>query len=304
MFKVGFLSAILEELSFEEVIDFASEHGFEAVEIACWPKGKAERRYGGVTHIDIAQLDDAKIAYIQDYCKRKNVEISALGYYPNNMDSNIEKRAVYNEHLKKLIVAAHKLGVKNVTTFIGRMHDKNLEDNLAILNRVWDPILQVAEDFDVRLCIENCPMYFTYDEWPSGQNLASSPYNWELIFEKLNSNNLGLNYDPSHMVLQNMDYLKPMIDFKHKMFHLHFKDLTIDKEKLNYYGCLVPPNLFTVPKLPGQGDINWSKFISTALDIGFDGYACIEVEDRNFEGSIENRKQSLLISKRYLNNFI
>ncbi|MDF9824842.1 sugar phosphate isomerase/epimerase [Breznakia sp. PF5-3] len=302
--KIGFVSSILADLTFEEVIDFAHEQAFEAVEIACWPVGKAERRYAGVTHIDVDTLDDTKIAYIQKYCKDRNVEISSLAYYPNNMDTDVEKRKYYNQHLLKVIDAASRLGVKNVTTFIGRMQDKNLEENLAELNTVWDPIIKAAEEKNILIGIENCPMYFTYDEWPAGQNLASSPYNWELIFDRLKSKNIGINYDPSHMILQSMDYLQPMLDFKDRLYHLHFKDLTLDQAKLDYYGYLVPPNMFTVPKIPGQGDIHWGKFITTALDAGFDGYACIEIEDRNFEGDLESRKQSLIISKRHLNNYI
>lgn len=302
--KIGFVSAILAELSFEEVINFASEHDFECVELACWPMGKAERRYAGVTHIDVDDLSDEKVKYIQNYCKSKNVEISALAYYPNNMDVDLDKRKVYNSHLIKVINAASKLGVKNVNTFIGRMHNANLDDNLKILNEVWNPILKEAEEKDIKIGIENCPMFFTYDEWPAGQNLASSPHNWKLIFDQLDSEYLGLNYDPSHHILQGMDYLQPMLDFKEKLFHLHFKDITIDKNKLNEYGFLVPPNLYTVPKLPGHGDIDWGKFIATALDAGFKGYACIEIEDRNFEDTLENRKKSLVISLRYLRNFI
>ncbi|HHX69338.1 MAG: sugar phosphate isomerase/epimerase family protein [Miniphocaeibacter sp.] len=302
--KIGFISSIFPDLSFEEVIDFASEQGFEAVEIACWPVGKAERRYAGVTHIDVDDLDENKVDEIKNYCRKKSVEISALAYYPNNLDGNLENRDKYNNHLLKVIEAAGKLGVKIVNTFIGRIQDKNLDDNLNILNDVWDPILDFAESKDIIIGIENCPMFFTYDEWPAGKNLASSPHNIKLIFDKLNNKNIGLNYDPSHLVIQGMDYLKPMIQFKDRLYHLHFKDITIDKDKLDEYGFFAPPNSYSIPKIPGHGDIDWSKFISTVLDIGFDGYACIEIEDRNFEDSLENRKKSLIISKRYINNYI
>ena len=301
--KIGFVTAILPELSFEEVVDYASEIGYESIEVACWPKGKAERRYAGVTHIDVDNLDDERVEEIKEYCKIKNVEISALAYYPNNMDKDIEKREYYNSHLLKVIKAAKKLGIRYVNTFIGRVHDENLEYNMGILKSVWSPILKYAEELDILIGIENCPMYFTYDEWPSGQNLMSSPHNFKLIFKELNSDNLGLNYDPSHHVLQGMDYIKPMNDFKDKLFHLHFKDITIVKEKIDEYGYFAPPNLFSVPKIPGHGDLDWSKFVAGALDAGFNGYACVEIEDRNFEDTLENRKKSLAISLRYLKQF-
>lgn len=301
--KIGFVSAILPELTFEEVIDFAASEGFEAVELACWPKGKSERRYAGVTHIDVEELTESRIEEIKKYSSEKGIEISALAYYPNNMDKDLEKRKVYNEHLIKLFTAAKKLDIKMVNTFIGRVTDRDLDYNLSILNEVWDPIIAAAKSEDIKVGIENCPMYFTYDEWPAGQNLFSSPHNWDKIFAKLNTDVLGINYDPSHQVLQGMDYVKPMLDYKDKLFHLHFKDITIVKEKLNEYGYFAPPNKFSVPKIPGHGDINWGKFVAGAYDSGFRGYACIEVEDRNFEESLESRKKSLSISRRYLKQY-
>lgn len=303
--KLGFLSAILYDMSFEEVIDYASETGYEAVEIACWPTGKAERRYAGVTHIDVENLDESKIEYIKDYCKKKNVNISGLAYYPNNMDGDKEKRAYYNEHLLKVIDAADKLGVGLVNTFIGRDKDKNLEDNLTILKEVWPPILEYAEKKNVLIGIENCPMIFTYDEWPGGNNLASSAHNFRLILDKLGyPKNLGLNYDPSHHILQGMDYLKPFYEFKNRIFHLHIKDMKLDKNKLDDYGFFAPPNFYSIPKIPGHGEVNWAQFISSAMEVGFKGYACVEIEDRSFEDSKENRLKSLDISYRYLRNFI
>lgn len=302
--KLGFLSSILPDLTFEEVIDFASEVGYEAVELACWPCGKAERRYGGVTHIDVDNLDERKIDYIKNYCQEKNVEISALGYYPNNMDQDLDKRKIYNEHLLKVIDAASKLEIDLVNTFIGRMTDKNLEDNMKELNSVWDDILAYAEKKNVRIGIENCPMLFTYDEWPGGQNLGSSPHNLKMIFEKLGKDNIGINFDPSHHIIQDIEYENFFHNFKDRIFHLHIKDMKIDRNKLNEFGRLVPPNFYTIPKIPGHGDVDWSKFISSATEIGFNGYAIVEIEDRSYENSLESRLDSLRISYRYMRNFI
>lgn len=301
--KIGFVTAILPDLTLEEVIDFASEEGFEAIEVSCWPQGKAERRYAGVTHIDVDTLTEERIEEIKHYCKVKNVDISALAYYPNIMDGNLERRKVFNDHLLKLIEAAPKLGVYNVNTFIGKIQDKNLLDNMKEIHNVWDPILAQAKKYGVKIGIENCPMYFTYDEWPEGQNIFTSPHNWKLILDELDSEYLGINYDPSHQILQGMDYVQPMIDFKDKLFHLHFKDISIEKEKLDQFGYFAPPSMYSVPRLPGHGDINWGRFVAGALDSGFRSYACIEIEDRNFESSLEDRKNSLSISKRYLKQF-
>lgn len=154
--KLGFVSAILDTWSYEEMMDFASEHGFECVEVACWPQGKAERRYAGVSHIDAERVleDDAYAAHITDYAKEKGVEISSLAFYPNTMDGDLEKREASITHLKNLIQASQKLGVNMVTTFIGRDQTKNVEENLALVKEIWPPIMKLAEECGVKVGIE------------------------------------------------------------------------------------------------------------------------------------------------------
>src|SRR4030065_2351652 len=124
--KLGFVSAILADQSFEEIFDFASQNNFNCIEVLCWPKGKAERKYAGVTHIDVDTLDDKTISHIQDYVKKTNVEISALGYYPNPLDPDGGKRELYAEHIKKDINSANKLGLGLVNTFIGKDKSRNI----------------------------------------------------------------------------------------------------------------------------------------------------------------------------------
>jgi sugar phosphate isomerase/epimerase len=302
--KLGFVSAILAELSFEEVVDFASENGFDCVEMMCWPVGKAERRYAGVTHIDVATLDDEKISYINNYLMQKGVEISGLGYYPNPLDPDKEKSEFYVEHIKKIIMAANRLGVKTVNTFIGKDKSKTIEQNFIAFKEVWPPIVKFAEKHDINIAIENCPMFFTKDEWPGGANLASNPAIWRRMFEEIPSKNFGLNYDPSHLLWQQMDYIKPIYEFKDKMFHIHIKDAKVFKDKLNEVGVMATPLEFHAPKLPGLGDVDWGKFISALTDIRYKGHVCIEVEDRAFEDTLDDKKSSVILSKRYVNQFI
>jgi sugar phosphate isomerase/epimerase len=304
MFKLGFVSAILSDLSFEEVVDFASINGYTCVEMLCWPKGKAERRYAGVTHIDVNDLDEQKIKSIKKYAGEKNVEISALGYYPNPLDPDTEKRKYYIEHIKKVITAAAKLGLKNVNTFIGKDKNKNIEENFKIFKKVWPAIIKHAEQSKIKIGIENCPMFFTNDEWPGGNNLATTPAIWRRMFEEIKSDNFGLNYDPSHLLWQQIDYIKPIYEFKDKIFHAHIKDAKVFQNKLNEVGILATPLEFHVPKLPGLGDVNWGKFVSALTDIGYQGSVCVEVEDRSFEDSLDSRKKSLILSKQYLNQYV
>lgn len=302
--KLGFASAILPDLSFEEVVDFAADQGFACVEMMCWPVGKAERRYAGVTHIDVETLTQTRADEINSYLQQKGVEISALGYYPNPMDANDEKALFYINHLHRLIDAAQLLGLNQVNTFIGREQFKNEEENLEKFSKVWPPILEYAASKGVRIAIENCPMYFTYDEWPKGQNLAYSPAIWRKMFELVPNENLGLNYDPSHLLWMRMDYIKPIYEFRDRIFHVHVKDAKLHQDKLDEVGILANPLTYHTPKIPGLGDINWSKYFSAFTDIQYAGYVCIEVEDKAFEGSLEMRKKSLIQSRHYLLQYV
>ena len=195
-------------------------------------------------------------------------------------------------------------GVNLVTTFVGRDQAKSVEENLEIFKTVWPPIIQFAEQRGVKVAIENCPMLFGRDQWPGGQNLATTPRIWRELFKIIPSQNFGINYDPSHFVWQMMDYTRPLYEFKERIFHVHFKDIKLYPEKLNEVGIMAYPLEFMSPKLPGLGDVNWSKFVSALTDIGYDGYACIEVEDRAFEGSREKILDSLRITHRYMSQFV
>ena len=302
--KLGFVSAILDTYTFEEMLSTASKLGFDCVEVACWPQGKAERRYAGVSHIDVENTSPDYITHIKSLCKEKNVEISSLAFYPNTMDADLEKREANISHLKNVINMSALLGVNMVTTFVGRMQDKTVEDNIEEFKKVWPGIVKFAEEKGVKIGIENCPMLFGNDQWPGGQNLATTPAVWRELFSIIDSPNFGLNYDPSHFVWQMIDYIKPLYEFKDKIFHVHFKDVKIYRDRLDEYGVMTPPLKWMSPKLPGLGDVDWGKYVSALTDIGYDSYACIEVEDKAFEGTKEKVEQSLTLSKRYMEQFV
>ncbi len=304
MIKLGFVSAILADQTFEKVMSFAAKTGYSCVEIMCWPVGKAERRYAGVTHIDVANLSKKGIDEIHGLLERKGVTISGLGYYPNPLEANKKNAGHYVTHIKKVIDAASRLGLKNVNTFIGRDHLSNVEDNFKRFRKVWPGIVKYAEKRRVKIGIENCPMFFTDDEWPGGKNLASSPAIWRRMFDEIPSPNFGLNYDPSHLVWQFIDYIRPIYEFKERIFHVHIKDAKVLRDELNNVGILATPLSFHRPKLPGLGDVDWGKFFSALTDIGYDGAACVEVEDRSYEGSLQMRKKSLIQSREYLKQFL
>jgi sugar phosphate isomerase/epimerase len=161
-----------------------------------------------------------------------------------------------------------------------------------------------AEKHGVKIAIENCPMFFSMDEWPAGQNIAYAPAVWEKMFELIPSPNLGLNYDPSHFVWQQMDYVKPVYAFKDRIFHVHIKDAKLHRDRLDRVGILATPLEYHQPKLPGLGDIEWGRFFSALTDIRYQGHAVIEVEDRAYEESLEARKYSIRQSRDFVSRYI
>ncbi len=304
--KLGLVTAILEQYDYEKMMDTLSAMGFTCAEVACWPAGKAERRYAGVSHIDVERVleDESYAAHILDYARKSGVEISSLAFYPNTMDGDLEKRGHNVEHLKNVIRASACLGVNMVTTFIGRDQFKSVEENMELVKEVWPPIIALAEEKGVKIAIENCPMLFGRDQWPGGQNLMTTADRWQQVFDILKSDNLGINYDPSHFVWQMADYIAPLYEFRDKIFHVHFKDIKLYPEKLARVGTMAYPLDYMSPKLPGLGDVDWGRFVSALTDIRYNGFACIEVEDKAFESCEEDVLKSLRLSKKYLENFV
>lgn len=305
MLHLGFVSAILGNNSFEQVVDFAAGNGFKCVEMMCWPSdNKDARRYAGITHIDVDSLNEERINYIQQYLRQKNIYISGLGYYPNPLDANQEQADYFQAHIKKVIRAAAKLNIPVMNTFIGRDPQKNIADNLKKAAQVWPNIIKAAEENNIKIGIENCPMYFTADEWPGGKNLATTPAIWDKLFELFPTPLLGLNYDPSHLVWQQMDYIKPIYQYKDRLHHIHLKDAKVYKNKLDNVGIMAHPLEYHSPKLPGLGDVDWRQFFSALTDIRYRGPVCIEVEDKAYEGSEADVHNAILTSRNYLKQFL
>jgi sugar phosphate isomerase/epimerase len=298
--KIGFVSAILPEYTLEQVFAFAAEAGFSGVEVMCWPPGKAERRYAGVTHLDATDLSPDAVRHVRDLIDMQGVEISGLGYYPNPLTPDRAEAEAAVAHLHKLIDAAAELGVGVVNSFVGRDPARSVEADWPRFLQTWRPIVQHAEERGVRIGIENCPMLFTADEWPGGKNLATTPAIWRRMFAEIPSPSFGLNFDPSHFIWQQMDYLAPLAEFRDRLVHVHAKDARIDRAALDAHGVLSYPKLWHTPKLPGMGDVRWGPFFGALADAGYDGHVAIEVEDRAFEGSLEKRRESLVIARRFL----
>jgi sugar phosphate isomerase/epimerase len=298
--KLGFVSAILPELTLEKVLAFARDEGFACIEAMCWPVGKAERKYAGVTHVDVTGFTQSRADEVNALCARFGVRLSALGYYPNVLDPDpvVARRGV--AHLKKVIVAAGKLGLKTVTSFIGRDWTKSVDENWPRFLKTWRPIIAFAEDHGIRIGIENCPMLFTRDEWPGGKNLMTTPVIWRRAFSDIPSKNFGLNYDPSHFVLQGMDPASPLREFQDKLFHLHAKDVKIRRDRIDQVGMFAHPLEWHQPRIPGYGEMDWGAFMSTLMETTYRGPVCIEVEDDTFGKSLGGRQRAIRVARDVL----
>lgn len=296
--KLGFLTAAFRELSLGEVAEWAASEGFETLEIACWPAAGGERRrYADVTHIDVESFDPDEVL---GTLARHGLEISALAYYPNNLHPDESHREQVNAHLLRVVDAAQRLGVRTVGTFAGNDKDRPYPENLERFKRVWPPLVAHAAERGVRIAIENCPMIFSWDEWPGGNNLAATPAAWDDMFEAIPDESFGLNLDPSHLVWQMIDYERVVYDYADRIYHVHAKDMEIRREGLYRHGVTSLGMGWQTPRLPGLGEVRWDRFLAALYAVGYDSYVSIEHEDRAFEGDLELVKRGFLIARNAL----
>jgi sugar phosphate isomerase/epimerase len=300
--KLGLLTAPFPRQSLEQVARWSAENGFETLEVACWPaSGGVRRRYAGTCHIDVEQLDAAAV---RETMNRHGLEISSLAYYPNNLHGDPSARREAHTHLKKVIDAAAAIGVGIVGTFAGRDQTRNVPDNLREFRKVWPRLVDYAEQRGVAIAIENCPMIFTWDEWPGGQNLASTPAIWDEMFSIVPSPAFGLNLDPSHLHWLMIDAERVVRDYGPRILHVHAKDLEIDREGLYRHGTASLGMGWQVPRLPGLGEIDWGRFIGQLYRVGYDFVVSIEHEDRSFEKTDALVKRGFLIARDALRPLI
>jgi sugar phosphate isomerase/epimerase len=302
--KLGLLTAPFPETSLLVVADWTAANGFESLEIACWPRTSGPtRRYAGTSHIDVANLSTEGAQELVAQIAARGLSISGLGYYPNPLHPDPVHRETVIGHLKLVIVAAERMGVPLVNTFMGadsaRTQDQNWDEAL----RVWPGIVAFAQDHGVRITIENCPMLFSYDEWPGGHNLATTPRIWRRILETW-GDTIGLNFDPSHLILQMIDIPRFIREFGPHILHVQAKDLTIDREGLYERGVFSMGMGWQIPRLPGLGDVDWGVLFAALYRAGYDGDVIIEHEDRDFEGTNQLVKRGFLLARDVLRPYV
>jgi sugar phosphate isomerase/epimerase len=303
--KLGLLTAAFPDLSLEAVAEWAAGSGFQALEVACWPAGGGEeRRYAGVSHIDVDGLDEERARRIREVLDSRGLVLSALAYYPNNLHPDPTERAEAHAHLRKVIEAAALLGVPVVGTFVGRDQRRSVPESIQTFAEVWPPLVEFAAGHGVKVGIENCPMIFSDDEWPGGTNLAYSPAIWRRLFEIVPDPHLGLNFDPSHLVWQQIEYERAIYDFADRIVHVHAKDMEVRRDGLYEQGVLSLGMGWQVPRLPGLGEVRWDRFCSALYAVGYDYVVSVEHEDRAFEGSEELVKRGFELARNALRPYL
>ncbi len=302
--KLGLLTAPFPETPLMEVAGWTADNGFESIEIACWPRTTGPtRRYAGTSHIDVANLSPAQGREIVDEIGGKGLTISGLGYYPNPLHPDPAHRDMVIGHLKRVITAASGMGIPFVNTFMGGDGTKNPDENWDEATRVWPDIVKFAQDNGIKITIENCPMLFSYDEWPGGHNLATSPRIWRRVLEEWGGT-VGLNFDPSHLILQMIDIPRFIREFGPHILHVQAKDLMIDHEGLYERGVFSLGMGWQIPRLPGLGDVDWAPLFAALWRAGYDGDVIIEHEDRDFEKTDELIKRGFLLARDVLRPYI
>jgi sugar phosphate isomerase/epimerase len=302
--RLGFLTAPFPETPLIDVAAWAAEADFDILEIACWPRSTGPaRRYAGTSHIDVANLSDEQAREIVDEIASKGLAISGLGYYPNPLHPDEGTRRAAIDHIKLVITACRQMGVPFMNTFMGGDPRKNLDENWQDALRIWPEIVSHAQDSGVKVTIENCPMIFSNDEWPGGNNIAWSPYVWRRIIEQWGGT-VGLNYDPSHLVWLMIDQPRFIHEFAPHILHMQAKDVQIDRDGLYERGTLSAGMGWQIPRLPGLGDADWGAIFSALYRAGYDGDVAIEHEDRKFEGTDALIKRGFLIARNILRPYI
>jgi sugar phosphate isomerase/epimerase len=302
--RLGFLTAPFPATPIESVADWAAANGFESLEIAAWPASSGDtRRYAGTSHVDVDGMTRDRAEEFVGTVTSRGLAISGLGFYPNLLHPEAEHRETVKAHLMKVITAAGLMGVPVVNTFIGANRTKTQAENWEDAKVVWADIVGHARDSGVKIAIENCPMIFSDDEWPSGHNLAYNPAMWRTMFEEFGET-VGLCFDPSHLIWLMIDVERAVLEFGSRIYHVQAKDVMIDREGLYQRGVMSVGMGWQIPRLPGLGDVDWPVFFRSLYRVGFDGDVVIEHEDRNFEATDDLVKRGFLVARDVLRPYV
>ena len=301
--ELGFLTACLPQVPLDQIVPWAAQNGFDALEVAAWPYDSSRDYQASHVRAERFSSDDA--ARVRDLFEEHGLRISAMAYYDNNLHPDLAEREAHLAHVRKVVDAAQMLGVGLVGTFVGGRPAPG-EVVMKEIGETFRPLVQYAEDRGVRLMVENCPM----DNWVqvgSPGNLAYSPELLEALFNEVPSPSFGLNIDPSHLFWLGIDHERLAREFGPRIFHAHAKDTEMLPEGRYRYGTLWQ-QLDADPwksgswryRMPGKGQIDWGSFVRTLQSVGYDDVLSIEHEDPEFEGTEAQTKEGLRLGREHL----
>jgi sugar phosphate isomerase/epimerase len=304
--RLGFLTACLPGTSLAHVADWAAGAGYHDLEVAVWPD--VPGRDWEASHIDVAAFDPDAAASVRSLFDERGLGISALAYYENNLDADLERRRAVHDHLRHVIDAAHLLGVGLVGTFVGRDVTLTVAENLRLGEQVLPSLVDYAADRDVRLVVENCPMEGWHpDGYPA--NLAYSPQLWDWMAGL----GLYLNFDPSHLTWLGIDPVAVVAAYADRILHVQAKDVEIDdagRNRVGIFGNAVDradnpwQSGWWRYRIPGLGEVDWAALMAALSTSGYDGVISVEHEDPVWSGSVEKVHHGLVLAHETLSPLV
>lgn len=258
--------------------------GFESIQPFFWQTlgGKDLPRLAGELREAIGDAD---------------VIISSIGVFGNPLENGDIDRGVLAAW-ETVIDNAHLLGTDTVSGFTGRIRGKPLPDSLPRFREVWGRLAKRAADKGVRIAFENCAMD---GNWATGDwNIAHNPDAWELMFNELPDENLGLEWEPCHQLVYLIDPIPQIRKWAPKFFHVHGKDATVRWDVVREHG-IFGRHPFVQMRSPGFGDSDWTRVISELRLAGYRGAIDIEGwHDPVYRGDLEITGQARALE--YLKN--
>jgi sugar phosphate isomerase/epimerase len=298
--QIGFLTNCLRNRTLPEVIEWAGANGFAALELASWPRTENAKD----PSLDVVNFSQAQAGELNALAKKNHITFTCLTYCINMLDHDPATRKANAEHIYRVMDAAQWLGVDTICTFVGRDETKTQAQNFDEMVNVFTPLLDYATERNLRVAIENCPMPGWQFEGLPG-NLAYAPLLWDEMFSRLPQANFGLNLDPSHLVWLDVNYYDVVSKYASRIFHTHAKDTEIFADKRAYDSILNSGwGTWWSYRLPGNGEIDWTRWAKVLKESGYDGVLSIEHEDPDYEHTEELVKEGLLLGKKNLTEAI
>jgi sugar phosphate isomerase/epimerase len=299
--KLGVLTASLPDIELADIARWAAGSGFQALEVAAWPRGTDQPFTA--THIDVDNLRSGQSEEVKALFAEHDLTLSSLAYYANNLHPDPDVRSSTNAHLAACVDAAGQLGCPTVGTFVGRDPSKTVAENLREAERIFPPLVERAGENGVKIVVENCVMEGWHPDGYPG-NLAYSPELWEWMF----SLGLYLNFDPSHLVWMGIDPVEALRPYVDRIPHAQAKDVELFPHLRNRYGYPGKAvhrdgswdTAWWRYRVPGLGQVDWNRLVDVLYEGGFDGVLSIEHENPVWSGTEDNVKAGFEVARRTL----